>query len=153
MSSGVGRQRPNSTPAFAKAPPTNYATAQAFAASPLGAAILGPHRRHDQTYLVSFDVIEGPQAAEIADEEDAPLMEATKRRPISSAPRRPARSRRPNATCSPRSWPDARSAEALGDNPFLRRRLKADFGGDVGAYVEDLSARAAKFVIESEGRP
>ncbi len=42
---------------------------------------------------------------------------------------------------------------AMGDNLALRRRLKNEFGGDVGAYVEELSARTARFVTEAAGRP
>jgi hypothetical protein len=41
----------------------------------------------------------------------------------------------------------------MNDNLALRRRLKNDFGGDVAAYVEELSARTARFVTEAAGRP
>ena len=41
-------------------------------------------------------------------------------------------------------------AEALGANPFLRRRMKTEFDGDVAAYVEDLSARTAQ--LRGRGR-
>jgi hypothetical protein len=44
-------------------------------------------------------------------------------------------------------------AEALGANLFLRRRLKNDFGGDLAAYVEDLSARTARFAARTGARP
>ena len=43
--------------------------------------------------------------------------------------------------------------ESLGDSLALRRRIKSEFGGDVGAYVEQLSARTAKFVQTAEDRP
>ena len=44
-------------------------------------------------------------------------------------------------------------AAALGESLFLRRRVKADFEGDIGAYVEDLSARTARFVTQASARP
>ena len=40
-------------------------------------------------------------------------------------------------------------AEALGANPFLRRRIKTEFNGDVSAFVEDLADRAARFAARS----
>jgi len=43
--------------------------------------------------------------------------------------------------------------EALGESLFLRRRVKADFDGDLAAYVEDLSARTARFVVAAAARP
>ncbi len=42
---------------------------------------------------------------------------------------------------------------AMGDNLALRRRLKQEFGGDVAAYVDELSTRTARFVAEAAGRP
>jgi hypothetical protein len=42
---------------------------------------------------------------------------------------------------------------AMGDNLALRRRLKQEFGGDVAAYVDELSQRTAGFVAEAAGRP
>ena len=44
-------------------------------------------------------------------------------------------------------------ASAIGDNLALRRRLKHDFGGDLSAYVDELSQRTARFVAEASGRP
>jgi hypothetical protein len=42
---------------------------------------------------------------------------------------------------------------AMGDNLALRRRLKTEFGGDLSAYVDELSTRTARFVAEAAGRP
>ncbi len=139
--------------AFAEAPPTHAADVHAFAGSPLGAAILTRVAGQDQTYIVSFDAIEATQAAESVEAEDCPLMEATEAAPYL------ARAAAAGAIAPPESELLAailagRSlGEALGANPFLRRRVKADFDGDVGAYVDDLSARTARFVVESAGRP
>ena len=136
--------------AFRKAPPTNYATAQAFAISPLGAAILTRVAGQDQTYVVSFDIIEATHAAEAV---DAPLMEAEEATPYLERAASLGAIAPPERSLLAAIIAGRSLDEALGDNPFLRRRVKADFGGDVGAYVEDLSARVARSVIESESRP
>ncbi len=139
--------------AFAKAPPSHAATPQAFAASALGAAILSRIAGTDQTYLISYDAIENTQAAEVAEEVDAPLMDSSEaapylKRALEAGAIEAAERDLLAAILSGRSL-----AEALGDSLAVRRRIKQQFDGDVGAYVEDLSERTAKFVIEAEARP
>jgi len=139
--------------AFRKAPPSNAVDARAFAASPLGAAILSRISGQDFTYLVSYDELESAQAIEIASEDEAPLMNPSEAAPylnraleagVLAAPERDLLA----AILQGRSL-----AEALGDNLFLRRRVKAEFAGDVAAYVEDLSRRTASFVAGADDRP
>jgi len=155
MGGEFGR-RPNAAElaaAFAKSPPSNAASPQIFAASALGSAILSRISGTDQTYLISYDLIEGTQAAEIAEEDEAPLMAADEaapylKRALDAGAIEPAERDLLAAILAGRAL-----AEALGDSLAIRRRIKQEFDGDVAAYVEDLSARTAKFVIEAEGRP
>jgi hypothetical protein len=139
--------------AFAKAPPSNAATVQAFVASPLGAAIVTRLAGQDQTYIISFDWVEGEQAAEVLEDEEAPLMDATEAAPyiqraVAAGAIEPAERDLLVQILAGRSL-----TEALGDSLALRRRIKSEFGGDIGAYVERLSARTAKFVRATEARP
>lgn len=139
--------------AFRKSPPSNAANAQAFAVSPLGGAILTRIAGQDYTFLISYDATEGAHAAEIPDDDEAPLMSPGEAAPylnraLEAGAIAPSERDLLAAILAGRTL-----AEALGDNLFLRRRIKAEFAGDVAAYVEDLSERTARFVIAAEGRP
>lgn len=139
--------------AFATAPPSNAASPQAFAASALGAAILSRIAGTDQTYLISYDAIENTQAAEVADDEDAPLMSSDEAAPYLKRALEAGAIEAGERDLLAAILAGRSLAEALGDNLAIRRRIKQEFDGDIGAYVEDLSARTAKFVIEAEARP
>jgi hypothetical protein len=153
---GEFRRRPTQAElaaAFAKAPPSNSASAEAFATSPLGAAILSRIAGTDQTYFISYDAIEDTQAAEVAEDDETPLMAPEEAAPyltraLAAGAIDSAEHNLLAAILSGQSL-----AEALGDSLYLRRRIKTEFDGDVAAFVEDLSARTAKFVLQAEGRP
>lgn len=139
--------------AFAAAPAPGSKTAAEFAATPLGAAVLARIAGLDQTYVVSFDAIEATQAEEVPDEADAPLMDQDEAAPYleraaTAGAITPAERDLLKAILSGRSL-----ADALGADLSLRRKLKQEFGGDVAAYVEDLSERTARFVTGAETRP
>lgn len=155
MKDNLGR-RPTSAEleaAFAAAPTPGCKSGAEFAATLLGSAVLTRVAGQDQTYVVSFDVIEATQAGDIAEEADDKLMEADEavsyldRALAAGAIAAPERDLLA-AVLAGRSL-----AEAMSGNLFLRRRLKQDFDGEISAYVEDLSSRVAHFVTEENSRP
>jgi hypothetical protein len=140
--------------AFAAGPVPGYKSGKEFAASPLGAAILTRVAGQDQTYIVSFETVEATQAAELAEEEDnGPLMSGAEAAPYLDAAVAAGAIAAPERDLLAEIMAGHSLAEALGESLFLRRRVKADFEGDIGAYVEDLSARTARFVVQASARP
>ncbi len=139
--------------AFATAPTPGCRSAAEFAATHLGAALLARVAGQDQTYIVSFDVIEATQAGAIAEAEDEPLMDALEAAPflaraVEAGAIAPLERDLLAAIISGRSL-----QEAMHDNLYVRRRLKGEFGGNVAAYVEDLSNRTASFMTDGGVRP
>ncbi|MDE3177172.1 MAG: hypothetical protein KGM15_13805 [Pseudomonadota bacterium] len=139
--------------AFARAAVPGHAHAADFAASLFGAAVLARIAGIDQTYLVAYgegetnplDAMEGDDDAALMNEEEAApyLTQAVAAGVLSAAEGDLLRA----ILVGSELWP------AMANNLELRRRLKKDFGGDVSAYVEDLTARTARFVSEATGRP
>ena len=150
MNDDLGR-RPSETElraAFASAPVPGSPDADAFARTPLGAAVLARIAGRDQTYFVSFDVV-GETIAETVAEDSAPLMDGGEAGPHLDAAVA-AQAIAPAERALLAAIMDGVSiAEALGANPFLRRRIKTEFNGDVSAFVEDLADRAARFAARS----
>jgi hypothetical protein len=139
--------------AFAAAPVPGTKTGKDFVATPLGAAIVSRVAGHDQTYLLSFESVEATQAAEIADEADGPLMNQQEAAPYLEAAVEAGAIAPPERDLLAAIMAGRTLNEALGESLFLRRRVKADFEGDLAAYVEDLSARTARFVVAATARP
>jgi hypothetical protein len=139
--------------AFAAAPVPGAKTGKAFVATPLGAAIVSRVAGQDQTYLLSFETVEATQAAEIADEADGPLMTQQEAAPYLAAAVEAGAIAPPEGDLLAAIMAGRTLNEALGESLFLRRRVKADFDGDLAAYVEDLSARTARFVVAAAARP
>jgi hypothetical protein len=139
--------------AFAKAPVPGFKTAQEFAAEPIGAALLTRLAGLDQTYLVSYEAHENSPLEAMESEADEPLMGAEEAQPylaaaVAAGALSAAEGELLKAIMSGRDL-----MSAMGDNLALRRRLKQEFGGDVAAYVDELSTRTARFVAEAAGRP
>jgi hypothetical protein len=137
------------TAAFTAAPIPGYKDAAAFAAGLLGSAILTRIAGQDQTWLTSFDVMEATQSALPAAEAEEPLMSPDEAQPyLAGAVAAKAIDAGERdllaAIIAGRSL-----AEAMGSNLALRRRLKTDFDNDIGAYIEDLSTRTARFVVSA----
>jgi hypothetical protein len=155
MRGEVGRRptRQELETAFASAPIPGCKNAQQFASGLLGAAILTRLAGQDQTYLLSFDAIETTQGAEIPDEAEERLMGAEDAAPFLAAAVEAGAIAQPERDLLTAIMGGETLAEALSANLFLRRRLKNDFGGDVAAYVEDLSSRTARFVVGASARP
>lgn len=135
--------------AWEEAPVAGHPTVEAFAASPLGAAILTRIAGNDQTIMVSYDLIEGQLSEIAADDGDAALMEPEEALPILDS-----------AVAAGAIAPFERGllasilkgeplAEAMRTDLGIRRRLKNEFDGDVEAYVADLSTRMARFAAEA----
>ena len=139
--------------AFAAAPVPGTKTGKDFAATPLGAAIVSRVAGQDQTYLLSFETVEATQAAEIADEADGPLMTQQEAAPYLTAAVEAGAIAPPERDLLAAIMAGRTLNQALGESLFLRRRVKADFEGDLAAYVEDLSARTARFVVAATTRP
>ena len=130
--------------AYAASPVPGSADVAAFARTPLGAAALARIAGRDQTYVVSFDAISETIAETVSDDNSPPmdgaeagahLEAAVVGRAIASAER----------DLLVAILNGVSVAEALGANPFLRRRIKTEFNGDVSAFVDDLAGRAARF--------
>jgi hypothetical protein len=139
--------------AFAKAPVPSCKSAAEFVAEPLGAAALSRLAGIDQTYLVSYDAELTQPLEALASESDEALMSADEAAPflneaVAAGVLSPAEGALLKAIMAGRDL-----MSAIGDNLALRRRLKTEFGGDVAAYVDELSARTAGFVAEASGRP
>ncbi|HUG60314.1 MAG TPA: hypothetical protein VMP03_00615 [Methylomirabilota bacterium] len=156
MNDEVGR-RPTADElerAFAASPVPGSDSGAAFGRTTLGGAILTRVAGQDITRMVSYESVEAVLSDTLADEDDAPLLQPDEALPLLD------RAVRAGAVA-----PDERGllAAILEGNPLadamktdlgLRRRLKNDFDGDLGAYVADLSGRVAAFVQkELDGRP
>jgi hypothetical protein len=139
--------------AFAAAPVPGFRSAAEFAAHPLGAAALTRLAGLDQTYLVPYDP-EGASPIEAMESQaDEPLMSPDEAQPflaeaVAAGVLSAAEGELLKAIMSGREL-----MSAMGDNLALRRRLKTEFGGDVAAFVDELSERIARFVAEAAGRP
>ena len=138
--------------AFAKAPIPGFDTAQDFARKPLGSAVISRLAGLDQTYLTSFDAETHP-FEEIEDESDAPLMNADEAAPFLKEAVAAGAISAPEGALLAAIMAGRDLMSALGDNLALRRRLKQEFNGNLGAYVDELSARTARFVAGAAGRP
>jgi hypothetical protein len=139
--------------AYAQAAVPGFATASDFARAAFGAAVLARIAGLDQTYLLSYDAGEGPALEALASDADAPLMSADEAAPflkeaVAAGVLSAAEGDLLAAVMAGREL-----MSAMGDNLALRRRLKQEFNGDVGAYVDELSTRTARFVAEAAGRP
>ena len=135
--------------AFLSAPIPGFKDAKAFAGSLLGSAILTRLAGQDQTFLLSFDVMEGVQGG-AAEEAEEPLMSAEEATPfleraVTAGVIEPQEMALLASIMAGRSL-----ADAMGSNLYLRRRLKADFDNNLEAYLDDLSSRTAKFVWKTE---
>jgi hypothetical protein len=136
--------------AFFAAPIPGYKDAKAFAASLLGSAILTRLAGQDQTFLLSFDVMEATQAGELVDEVNEPLMNAEEAAPflegaVAAGVIDPQEMSLLASIMAGRSL-----ADVMGSNLYLRRRLKADFDNNLEAYIDDLSTRTAQFVWKTD---
>ncbi|HYA74386.1 MAG TPA: hypothetical protein VEF36_14640 [Roseiarcus sp.] len=139
--------------AFASAPIPGCEDARDFASGLLGSAILTRLAGQDQTYLVSFDAIEATQGAELPEEAGEPLMNAEEAAPFLDGAVQAGAIAPPERDLLAAIMGGQSLAEALGANLLLRRRLKNEFNGDLAAYVEELSSRTARFVMEAKARP
>ncbi len=139
--------------AFAKAPVPGFKSAAEFAADVFGAAIIARLAGLDQTYLVSFDAEERSPLEAIEDDSDEPLMSADEAAPFLAQAVAAGVLTADEGGLLAAIIAGRELAAAMGDNLALRRRLKNEFGGDVGAYVDELSARTARFVADAAGRP
>lgn len=155
MEAGFGRRptREQLEAAFAKAPIPGFKTAVEFVALPFGAAIVARLAGIDQTYLVSYDAEQSHGLEDAENDADVPLMSADEAKPflagaVEAGVLSAAEGDLLRAILAGRDL-----MSAMSDNLALRRRLKSDFGGDVGAYVDELSARTTRFVVEAAGRP
>jgi hypothetical protein len=139
--------------AFAKAPVPGFKTAAEFVALPFGAAIVSRLAGIDQTYLIAYDAEQTHPLEDIESDADAPLMGADEATPyLAEAVKAGALSAAEGDLL--RAILAGRDLmSAMGENLGLRRRLKNEFGGDVSAYVDELSARTTHFVVEAAGRP
>jgi hypothetical protein len=136
--------------AFFSAPIPGFKDAKAFAASLLGSAIVTRLAGQDQTFLLSFDAMEGVQGEATVEEAEDPLMSAEEAAPflegaVTAGVIDPQEMALLASIMAGRSL-----AEAMGSNLYLRRRLKADFDNNLEAYLDDLSSRTAKFVWKTE---
>ena len=102
---------------------------------------------------MSFKSVEATQAAEISDEADGPLMTQQEAAPYLDAAVEAGAIAPPERDLLAAVMAGRTLNQALGESLFLRRRVKVDFEGDVAAYVEDLSARTARFVVVAAARP
>ncbi|WP_237154511.1 hypothetical protein [Oryzibacter oryziterrae] len=152
MNDEVGR-RPTDlelNTAFASAPVPGSADGVAFAKTPLGKAIVTRVAGQDVTRMVSYTDLE-PVLAELEDEDDGPLLAHDEALPLLE------RAVMAGAVAADEKGLLAAIlegrplADAMKSDLSLRRRLKNDYDGDLGAYVSDLSARVAAFVQKEAG--
>lgn len=139
--------------AFAKAPVPGFKSAAEFVALPFGAAIVARLAGIDQTFLVSYDAELTHPLEDVESDDEPGLMSADEATPflgeaVKAGVLSEAEGDLLRAILAGRDL-----MSAMGDNLGLRRRLKNEFGGDVGAYVDELSARTTRFVVEAAGRP
>jgi hypothetical protein len=155
MQGEVGRRpsREELDAAFAEAPVPGFKTAVEFAAAPIGAALLTRLAGLDQTYLISYDVHEASPLEALESDADAPLMDAEEAAPYVVAAVAAGVLSAAEGDLIKAIMAGRELISAMGDNLALRRRLKTEFGGDLCAYVDELSTRTARFVAEAAGRP
>ena len=136
--------------AFTAAPIPGCKDVKGFAVSLLGSAILTRLAGQDQTFLLSFDVMEATQSGPVAEETDEPLMNAEEAAPfLEGAVAAGVIDAQEMALLA--SIMAGRSlADVMGSNLYLRRRLKSDFDNNLEAYLDDLSTRTAKFVRNAD---
>ena len=139
--------------AFARGSVPGFKSGTEFAAGLFGAAVIARIAGIDQTYLVAYGEGETNPLDTMESDDDAALMNEAEAAPylaraIAAGVLSAAEGDLLRAIMAGKElWP------AMSDNLALRRRLKNDFGGDLSAFVEDLSARTARFVIEATARP
>ena len=155
MRGEVGRRasREELDAAFARAPVPGFKSAGEFAVEPIGAALLARLAGLDQTYLLSYDHHETSALEALESEADEPLMDADEAAPYLVAAVSAGAISAPEGDLLKAIMAGRELMSAMGDNLALRRRLKNEFGGDVAAYVDELSQRVARFVAEATGRP
>ena len=139
--------------AFARAPVPGFKTAADFVAAPLGSAVVARLAGIDQTYLVSYDAELSHPLEDIESDADEPLMSADEATPFLGEAVKAGVLSAPEGDLLRAILAGHDLVSAMSDNLALRRRLKNEFGGDVGAYVDELSARVTRFVVEAAGRP
>jgi hypothetical protein len=152
MNGEFGR-RPNQKEldvAFSMAPIPGFKDAKAFVAGLLGSAILTRLAGQDQTFLMSFDVLEATQSGALVDEPDEPLMNAEEAAPFLEGAVTAGVIDAQEMNLLASIMAGRSLADIMGSNLYLRRRLKADFDNNLEAYLDDLSSRTAKFVWKSE---
>jgi hypothetical protein len=135
--------------AFFSAPIPGYKDAKSFAVSLLGSAILTRLAGQDQTFLLSFDVMEATQSEALADEPPEPLMTSEEATPFLEGAVAAGAIDAQEMGLLAAIMAGRSLADAMSSNLYLRRRLKADFDNDLEAYIDDLSSRTAKFVWKS----
>jgi len=136
--------------AFAMAPIPGFKDAKAFVAGLLGSAILTRLAGQDQTFLLSFDVLEATQSSALVEEPDEPLMNAEEATPFLEGAVAAGVIDAQEMNLLASIMAGRTLADIMGSNLYLRRRLKADFDNNLEAYLDDLSSRTAKFVWKSE---
>ena len=136
--------------AFAAAPIPGYKDVKGFAASLLGSAILTRLAGQDQTFLLSFDVMEATQSAAAADESQESLMSADEAAPFLQGAVEAGVIDAQEMSLLASIMAGRSLADVMGSNLYLRRRLKADFDNNLEAYLEDLSTRTAEFVRKAD---
>jgi hypothetical protein len=136
--------------AFFSAPIPGYKDAKSFTASLLGSAILTRLAGQDQTFLLSYDVMEATQSEAVADETDEPLMNSEEAAPFLEGAVAAGVIDAQEMSLLASIMAGRSLADVMGSNLYLRRRLKADFDNDLEAYIEDLSSRTAKFVWKTD---
>ncbi len=143
----AGRRARNSKPPSPPRRSPAAGTRAEFASGLLGSAILTRLAGQDQTYLRVVRRDRGdPGRRACREAVDEPLMSAEEAAPFLEGAVEAGAIAPPERDLLAAIMGGSSLAEALGANLFLRRRLKNDFDGDLAAYVEDLSARTARFV-------
>jgi hypothetical protein len=136
--------------AFKAAPIPGFKDVKLFVAGLLGSAILTRLAGQDQTFLLSFDVMEATRGEPLADEPDEPLMNAEEAAPFLQGAVEAGAIDAQEMTLLASIMAGRSLADVMSSNLYLRRRLKADFDNDLEAYLDDLSTRTARFVQKAE---
>ena len=131
--------------AWAVAPVPGFAAPARFGASPFGSAVLARLAGQDHVLIVAYEDDGRFDAAPEEDEEET-LMDEEEASPILDRAVEEGAIAREERGLLAAILSGAPLAEAMRGDLGIRRRLKAEFGNDVGAYVADLSARVAAFV-------
>ena len=139
--------------AFATAPVPGFKTAAEFVALPFGAAVVARLAGIDRIYLVAYDAEQANPLEDIESGAEGPLMSADEAAPFLAEAVKAGVLSAAEGDLLRAILAGRELAAAMGDNLALRRRLKNEFGGDIGAFVDELSARTTRFVAEAAGRP